>query len=182
MLAIGKFRDWVSKHPNVTFILIINKLYDLVVGVFTSQNMDSFIYFIKHFDWIGFFFQCLGIGVAYFIISGAKKQRLELGDEVRKELKNELVNELVKTNHRIQSLEEFVQLKDQQEMDDEIIQAVSFWINAFTNTLEERNAYIRERFPKNEQKIQGYLQQHYQGMGIGIRNYYKSINATKPDN
>lgn len=58
---------------------------------------------------------------------------------------------------RIKNIEEYLQAKDMEEMDVEILHAMCWWISSLNNTDEERIAYINHYFPRNKQKIISYL-------------------------
>ncbi len=79
-------------------------------------------------------------------------------------------SEIKLMQNEIASIKETIDLADKKDMDDEVIHAVVFWVNALNKTEKERNEYIRHYFPRNEKKIQEYFQKHYQGVGVGVRN------------
>lgn len=66
-----------------------------------------------------------------------------------------------KDGRRLKRLEDILIVNDQIEMDHEMLNAVGFWIDALNKTKEERDAYIHQYFPRNEDKIQYFLNQHY---------------------
>ncbi len=158
MTAIKKTRDWIVKHPTVAFFLLTGKVYELIKGLFESPSMDNVIHFLKHFDWVEVVILLIAVLLLVGQLSHRKKEYADL-------------------DARVHAMEEFVRLKDEKEIEDEMLLSVCFWINAFNRTESERDEYVKYKFPKNEKKIQEYFKAHYQGVGVGIREFHKSISV-----
>lgn len=152
MASIKNVIETINKNAYLTFILLINKVWDLGKSAYQSVDMDNFI---SNFDWTGLVFQLIAVIIAYVVIKNSRREAKELKDELKGEIK---------------SLSDFVKEKDVKDAEEEWIHAVAFWSNAFNQTTQERDNYIREKFPKNEKKIQAYLNIHYKNAPVGLQS------------
>ena len=126
--------------------------------------MESFIYYIKNYDWVSCGFQILSVSVLWLYISALKKHNNDLKNAISE----------VKSHHNP------LILSKEQQMDDEMLFSICYWINCLNYSLEERNAFIKAKFPLNEQKIQEYFRVYYEGVPFGMRKmnmYFDSLNS-----
>lgn len=62
-----------------------------------------------------------------------------------------------KDRKRLSAIENYLAQSDSQDMEDEIIHAVAWWVSSFNPVESERNAYIEKYFPRNKAKIRDYI-------------------------
>lgn len=170
MATLKERIEKINKNSYLVFFLMINKIWDFGKSIFNYQDMDVFSAYWRHYDWISAIFQLTAVLVAFFILRNVGRGYKKLMTDTVSDLRNE-------HNERLTQIEEYLRIKDEREIEDEMLGAVAFWINAVNNSLEERDAYVKREFPRNEKKIQVFFKTYYQGMGVGIREYYKSINS-----
>lgn len=137
----------LGENPVVIILSALSTLFwlkDIIKPFIIYNNMDAIVNYFSVRDWsptmaiIGF------IAIALLEARKSKKERIKLA----------------KVECEVRSIKEAMLIADMEDMEDEIIHAVAWWVGGFNPVESERNAYIEKYFPRNKYRIKDYISHH----------------------